>query len=191
MFRRLGLAIVILMVISCQTIDNRTPEPSSLMRVFGRAIPPKGFVEFCATHPAACNPSNVKGDPVPLTPKAWRDLLEVNHSVNNAHSVETDASSRGVTESWNYPKGVGDCEDFALEKRRLLIQRGWPSNALLITIVNVPLYGPHAVLVVSSAEGDYVLDILDASIRAWSEVNYRWLTRQSKDNPRAWMHVGV
>ena len=39
----------------------------------------------------------------------------------------TDMDHWGVVERWNYPDdGYGDCEDYALEKRKLLMQAGWP-----------------------------------------------------------------
>jgi hypothetical protein len=38
----------------------------------------------------------------------------------------TDLDHWGVVERWNYPDdGYGDCEDYVLLKRRLLIQLGW------------------------------------------------------------------
>ena len=33
----------------------------------------------------------------------------------------------GVVERWSYPDdGYGDCEDYVLLKRRMLMQAGWP-----------------------------------------------------------------
>jgi len=41
-----------------------------------------------------------------------------------------------VVERWSYPDdGYGDCEDYALLKRRMLIEAGWPREALLLTLV--------------------------------------------------------
>ena len=47
----------------------------------------------------------------------------------------TDLDLYGRIEHWTYPAAMGDCEDYVLLKRRLLRERGWPSSALLITVV--------------------------------------------------------
>ena len=42
----------------------------------------------------------------------------------------------GIADYWTLPTdGKGDCEDYALLKRHELIRLGWPSSALLMTIV--------------------------------------------------------
>ena len=73
---------------------------------------------------------------VVLSPRAWRDLADVNNWVNNAVKPITDLDHWGVVEKWSYPDdGYGDCEDYVLLKRRMLIEAGWPREALLITVV--------------------------------------------------------
>ena len=48
----------------------------------------------------------------------------------------TDMDHWGMIDRWNYPDdGYGDCEDYVLQKRKMLIQAGWPREALLITVV--------------------------------------------------------
>ena len=71
----------------------------------------------------------------------------------------TDMDHWGVVDRWNYPDdGYGDCEDYVLLKRRLLIQLGWPREALLVTVVLDNEDEGHAVLTVTTDKGDYVLD---------------------------------
>ena len=42
----------------------------------------------------------------------------------------------GRVEFWTYPKsGKGDCDDYVLLKRKLLMKRGWPGSALRLTAV--------------------------------------------------------
>ena len=86
-----------------------------------------------------------------LTAKAWSDLVSVNDWVNNAIKPLTDLEHWGVVEKWNYPEdGYGDCEDYALLKRRMLMQAGWPREALLITVVRDKKGDGHAVLTVKT-----------------------------------------
>ena len=45
----------------------------------------------------------------------------------------TDVEHWGVVERWNMGEdGYGDCEDYALLKRHMLMQAGWPREALLM-----------------------------------------------------------
>ena len=71
----------------------------------------------------------------------------------------TDMDHWGVVERWNYPDdGYGDCEDYALLKRRMLIEAGWPREALLMTVVRDKRGDGHAVLTVKTDKGEFILD---------------------------------
>lgn len=64
---------------------------------------------------------------------------------------------------WSTPaetlwRGSGDCEDFAILKRSILMGLGVPDEKLFFTIVKIPSVGHHAVLVVDTEEGFLVLD---------------------------------
>jgi predicted transglutaminase-like cysteine proteinase len=85
--------------------------------------------------------------------------------------------------------GRGDCEDYALMKRKLLIERGWPSSALLLTAALTPQGDPHLVLTAVTDKGDYVLDSRTDILRTMSQTGYTYLSRQSPANPRAWVSV--
>ena len=74
----------------------------------------------------------------------------------------TDLDHWGVVEQWNYPDdGYGDCEDYVLLKRRMLMQAGWPREALLITVVRDKKGDGHAVLTVKTDKGEFILDNQD------------------------------
>lgn len=89
-------------------------------------------------------------------------LREIQHAGNNDIVYQTDLQTYGVSEKWNYPveKGfrlVGDCEDIALYKRHLLVQKGVPSECLRMIICKDPNGAGHCVLGVSTDEHTYVL----------------------------------
>ena len=89
--------------------------------------PPPGWVEFCARQPRECPSTMTAPQNVVLSRKAWRDLIRVNNWVNETIKPLTDLEHWGVVERWSYPDdGYGDCEDYALLKRRMLIEAGWP-----------------------------------------------------------------
>ena len=54
------------------------------------------------------------------------ELDEVNRRVNQTIRPQTDIEHYGIEDYWTIPKdGKGDCEDYALLKRHLLISMGW------------------------------------------------------------------
>ena len=107
---------------------------------------PIGYVEFCNEMPKECIASASEPRDVVLTAKVWKDLVRVNKWVNDLITPVTDMDHWGVVEKWSYPDdGKGDCEDYVLLKRRMLMQAGWPREALLITVVRDKKGDGHAV----------------------------------------------
>ena len=94
-----------------------------------------------------------------LSNKAWTDLVRINKWVNDNVKPMTDLEHWGVVEKWSYPDdGYGDCEDYVLLKRRMLMEAGWPREALLITVVREKNGNGHAVLTVKTDKGEFILD---------------------------------
>ena len=126
-----------------------------------------------------------------LTNKAWTDLVRINKWVNETIKPMTDMDHWGVVEKWSYPDdGYGDCEDYVLLKRRMLIDAGWPREALLITVVRDGKGDGHAVLTVKTDRGELILDNQNAAIVPWYESGYRFVKRQSQSNPNVWISLG-
>src|SRR5579885_289998 len=152
---------------------------------------PIGWVEFCAEYKGECNTRPSTPRDVVLTAKAWADMVKVNAWVNDNIKPVTDLEHWGVVERWNYPDdGYGDCEDYVLLKRRMLMQAGWPREALLITVVRDKRGDGHAVLTVKSDKGEYILDNQIDQILLWSETGYRFVKRQSQADPNVWVSLG-
>jgi predicted transglutaminase-like cysteine proteinase len=161
------------------------------VQVTSEARPPIGWVDFCTQDPRECAGGPTTPRDVVLSPKAWRDLVQVNTWVNNAIKPMTDLDHWGVVEKWSYPDdGYGDCEDYALLKRRMLMQSGWPREALLMTVVRDRKDEGHAVLTVKTDKGDYILDNQVENIVLWSETGYRFVKRQSQSDPNMWVSLG-
>jgi predicted transglutaminase-like cysteine proteinase len=103
----------------------------------------------------------------------------------------TDMDHWGVVEKWSYPDdGYGDCEDYALLKRRMLTEAGWPREALLMTVVREKSGDGHAVLTVKTDKGEFILDNQETKILLWSETSYRYVKRQSQSDPNRWVALG-
>jgi len=152
---------------------------------------PIGWIEFCAEHARECDTRPVEARDVVLTAKAWKDLVRINKWVNDTVKPITDLEHWGVVERWSYPEdGYGDCEDYVLLKRRMLMQSGWPRQALLITVVRDKRGDGHAVLTIKTDKGEFVLDNQNEDILLWSETGYRFVKRQSQSDPNNWVALG-
>jgi predicted transglutaminase-like cysteine proteinase len=159
------------------------------MKVSGPSAPPMGHVQFCAAHADDCGRYAEPSQVVRLTDAAWSGLVAVNTAVNTAVLPATDAQIYGVVERWDYPRLAGDCEDYAIEKRRELIAAGWPASALLLTVVRDEAGDGHAVLTVRTNRGDFVLDNKTDAIDLWNATPYRFLKRQSTRDAAAWDQI--
>jgi predicted transglutaminase-like cysteine proteinase len=152
--------------------------------------PPPGWVEFCARQPRECATPTTAPRELALSSQLWIDLVRVNKWVNETIKPLTDLEHWGV-ERWSYPDdGYGDCEDYVLLKRHMLIRLGLPREALLVTVVRDERDEGHAVLTVITDKGDYVLDNQDKDILLWSETGYSFVKRQSQSNPNVWVALG-
>ena len=153
--------------------------------------PPVGWVEFCAEHVSECKVAPSEPHSVVLSLRLWRDLVRINQAVNANIKPMTDLEHYGVVEKWAYPDdGYGDCKDYVLLKRRMLMEAGWPREALLITVVREASGDGHAVLTVRTDRGDFVLDNQNEAIVLWSESGYRFVKRQSQSDPNVWVSLG-
>lgn len=150
---------------------------------------PIGHYEFCQRLPEECR-KTTQHNPVKLTRSLWAVLVDINHTVNTTVIPQTDMEMWGVEEHWSYPtNGYGDCEDYVLEKRRLLIKAGVPVSNLLITVVRQPNGDGHAVLTVNTSMGDFILDNLEPRILAWNETDYQYLKRQASQHAGMWVGI--
>lgn len=152
---------------------------------------PIGWLAFCAEQPAECATKPSAPRDVVLSDRAWRDLVRVNRWVNDSVKPITDLDHWGAVEKWSYPDdGYGDCEDYVLLKRRILVSAGWPREALLITVVRDRKDEGHAVLTVKTDRGEFVLDNQAEDVLPWASTGYRFVKRQSQSDPNVWVALG-
>jgi len=155
----------------------------------GKANPPIGHYEFCQTYQSECQSTSADRGPLKLTEESWKAILDVNYTVNTTITPMTDLEIYGVEERWAYPTTVGDCEDYVLLKRKMLMSKGISASDLLITVVLQPNGSGHAVLTVRTDRGDFVLDNLRNKVMEWSETEYTYLKRQDSTNAGRWVKI--
>ena len=170
------------------------PEPQvqkiAFITSFGDTLPPIGYVTFCRDNEAECRPGRRFADRIQLTAAKLEEIKKVNDAVNTAVAPITDLELYGTAEVWAYPSGnKGDCEDYVLLKRRLLMARGYPGSTLLITVVRDENNEGHAVLTVRTDRGDLVLDNKRREVTRWADTPYTFVKRQSERNPLVWVSL--
>ncbi len=164
------------------------PARNQPMAIAGPTMPPKGYLDYCLRHPSECPSTARRADyREPLNAQRWNELTSVNAHVNNSVRYVTDATLYQMAEFWTYPLGVGDCEDYVLAKRKLLLDRGWPAESLLIGVALDLDNLRHAVLIAITDHGDFVLDNQLTSVVAWADTGYTWEKRQTSANANIWV----
>jgi len=164
-------------------------EHSPYMRVFGVTQAPYGFVELCQRMPEECRPGPPEDQRLSASPERLSELDLVNRTVNREITPATDMEIYGQAEYWTIPTTRGDCEDYALLKRKRLLARGWPASALLLTVVRDEKGEGHAVLTARTVQGDFILDNKVDEVKVWHRTRYEFIMRQSYLNPAIWMSL--
>jgi predicted transglutaminase-like cysteine proteinase len=185
------LAAVLIAILGAAAAKATPADRPIHVAVGASARAPIGWIEFCNEHPGECVGKSSGPRDVVLTPKAWKDLVHINTWVNETIKPVTDLDHWGIVERWSYPDdGKGDCEDYVLLKRRMLMQAGWPREALLITVVRDRKGDGHAVLTVKTDKGDFILDNQAEDVLLWTDTAYRFVKRQSQSDPNMWVALG-
>lgn len=186
-----AVALAVAIAFGATGAGAQPTEKLLFVSVQATARAPIGWIELCTHEPRDCNVATAEPRDVVLSNQAWKDLVRVNKWVNAQIKPVTDMDHWGVVEKWSYPDdGYGDCEDYVLQKRRMLIEAGWPRQALLITVVRDRHGDGHAVLTVKTDRGEFVLDNQEENILLWSETGYRFVKRQSQSDPNVWVSLG-
>jgi hypothetical protein len=114
---------------------------------------------------------------IPLTPGLRATLEDVNRTENGRR--------------FGPNRQHMDCVGYVIAKHDALIRAGLPAQALSPAVVRTRGGVVHAVLIVTTSEGDQVLDNLSPYVDPWRRVDYEWVKRQvpSGDGQR-WAWIG-
>jgi predicted transglutaminase-like cysteine proteinase len=161
--------------------------------VGGKTSIPYGWVDFCGRRPEECKVRTLPAMDLKLTARTWSTLDRVNREVNGYIVPMSNLEHWGTMQDhWDYPvDGKGDCKIYALFKRKLLLDAGFPRQALLMTVVHDLNGEGHAILTVKTDKGDFILDNLVNNIRSWDATGYYFLKRQSQQNPNVWLSINL
>jgi len=151
--------------------------------------PTRAWIEYCEQLPDECAINSSEPFVVRLTPAAWRTIVSVNARVNRVIRPRTDQQHWGVEDRWNFPDdGYGDCEDYQILKRKLLVKAGLPRRALRMAVVIDKEGAGHAVLMVRTDQGEFILDNKTNAVLSWSQTGYIYVKREG-DTGRQWVSL--
>jgi predicted transglutaminase-like cysteine proteinase len=191
---RVILAIIIaggMALVAASDASAAHLQTASLSPVGPTTAMPFGWYDFCRRYPNDCDSGPLSAEDLNLTTAAWAQLERINRQVNRTIEPRSDVDHWGVLDQWDYPiDGKGDCEDYALLKRKILLEQGFPRQALLMTVVRDRRGEGHAVLDVKTNRGDYILDNQRDEILAWNATDYVFVKRQSQEDPNRWVGMG-
>ncbi|KQR73287.1 transglutaminase-like cysteine peptidase [Rhizobium sp. Leaf341] len=158
--------------------------PALYLQQKGPTLAPFAQIRFCVQNPSDCAIGSGTAM-VTLTAEKKAELQRVNRTINRK-IIPVNDQSGPMGDVWQADVAAGDCEDFALTKRRHLISLGWPATALRIAVARTREGEGHAVLVAKTSEGDLVLDNRTSRIRPFRQAGLSWIKIQSGENPRLW-----
>lgn len=183
----IGMAMFFAMPGQAGEVDFGNP---AFAPVGGQTSVPIGASVFCKANRGDCAVNRTVVEAMPLDERRWAELVDTNNLINSAIVPVTDADYYRADEVWAYPTdGYGDCEDYALAKRRALIALGWHPSTLLMTVVREQDGDGHAVLMVRTDRGDLVLDNQDGRVLLWNQTPYQYLKRQSQADASRWIDL--
>lgn len=151
--------------------------------------PPLSFSLFCIQYPADCQEQRDRRiTNYRSRMQRWRELNQINATVNFGIMPKAMSASRNDYE-WTIFPYDGNCGDYAVTKRHLLLRAGWPSSSLLLAEVIIRATGEHhLVLLVREGRAVFVLDNLNPIVFRLNEVSdqYVLVRTESEQNPLVW-----
>lgn len=168
---------------SGKCVDAQHHTDISYDKQYEPGLIPTGFHAFCAANPEECataEPAIVTSDRIQLLEKINR---EVNASIR--FMAEDDLNA----DTWTLSPAEGDCDDYAATKRKLLAAAGVPRGAMRAAFVRTAKETNHVFLIVSTAQGDFVLDNDTDEVYALERAMITRLSVQDAADPKKWWQV--
>ncbi|WP_225174029.1 MULTISPECIES: transglutaminase-like cysteine peptidase [unclassified Bradyrhizobium] len=151
--------------------------------------PPLSFSQFCMQYPEDCQHHDDRRiRDFRSSIQRWRELAQINSMVNFGIAPKDPRASRRDAE-WRIFPYEGNCGDYAVTKRQLLLRSGWPSSALLLAEVVIQATGEHhLVLLVREGKAILVLDNLSPVVTPLVDALNRFtiVRAESGTDPKRW-----
>lgn len=145
-------------------------------------LAPYPFIKLCHNRPDQCEAKHGKTE-VALDQRDLQRLATINATVN--HSIRPRNDPPG-TDNWSLDVTSGDCEDYALAKRRELIESGLSARAIRLAVGTTREGEAHAVVIVRTDKGDIALDNSSDIPKPANRLSIAWTKIESSNNPKIW-----
>jgi predicted transglutaminase-like cysteine proteinase len=144
---------------------------------------PRGFRVYCQENPEQCQ---IRIETPPVDYLEWESTLEdVNRSVNASIKYRSE-----TLDHFDDGPEYGDCDDYALTKRNILLRRGFDASTLLFLYVHPHgMSEDHTVLVVRTDHGLKVMDNMGDEIYDFARMMADWAYMEGASNPKAWVSM--
>lgn len=132
------------------------------------SVPPVGWVLYC------------KGNQSDPGCRDYRHLERINRVINGRITYEPEPLDQEVWQSLDNASGAwrGDCDDYAMTKRNVLLKQGWSVDRLHLAECLMADGTGHVVLIVDVGGRWLVLDNAYEHPVPFSELPYHWLSIQ-------------
>lgn len=151
--------------------------------------PPLSFSQFCIQYPEDCqHPEDRRIRDFGSSIQRWRELAQINSTVNSGIAPKDSPASRRDAE-WQIFPYEGNCGDYAVTKRHLLLRSGWHSSSVLLAEVIIRATGEHhLVLLVREGRAVLVLDNLSPVVTPLVDALDRYVIvrAESGTDPQRW-----
>ena len=170
--------------------ENGLPRAREAILSQGEASPTRAWTAFCKKLPGECDVNRSEAASIALTPERWHLIRTVNSRINREITPVTDQEHWGHEDRWDFPDdGMGDCEDIQILKRKILAEAGLPRRAMRMTVVVDEEGAGHAVLMLLTDRGDFVLDNKKDAVLLWQQTAYTYIKREGTEG-RDWVSLG-
>lgn len=181
-----SVALSAAFALPANAIDARKTQ-RDLLPVKAAVSAPSGASGLCAQYAWACARS---GKVQQIDLNAIAVAQKINSAANRKVRPVSDQAQWSSAERWSLPTARGgDCEDYVLYKKMLLVQAGFAPEQLLIATVLDRQRRSHAVLVLRTGTQDLVLDNMTGRIKSWRDTGYTFLRLQDPTQPNRWVSV--
>lgn len=183
--KTLFAALAAMIALSGGAMAMDAGQSDAFLPVRKAATAPAGASALCRTYDWACAG---KTSAAAVGADVLKVAAQINRAANSAIRPISDMDQYATAERWTLPtKRGGDCEDYALFKKMQLIQAGISADRLLVAAVLDKKNNPHAVLVLRTDMGDFVLDNLTSRVLPWNKTGYAFLRMQNPARPSEWV----
>lgn len=177
--------------------------PTTSLPSIGPVVTPQLIKDFARREPefislAARQTSQPK---LLYSTELLKTLTEVNNQVNASVTWTSDEDVWGEEDNWDFPCQYhnhlfDDCDSFALLKLKLLLEKGLPSTPFMFVTGYDELGEGHAILVVSTTAGDFVLDNRFAAVMSVPALikrgyNFLWRSGSAEHLDGAWVRMAT